>query len=327
MMIVKKIAIAVQASALAFALATGALAQGKSTTNQGSTPNGKPFTEIQAQLAQVNQQIQALQTQIASVESGLQAQINSIYASIAGLQTQINTVQDATAALQAQVTANESAIAALQAAVASLQSELSAAQALIAGNTGDIQALQVQVSSLQTLIGAHQSQIASLQQQNAQTNQFLANLASGTCQTGQAISDIGPNGIIQCSQAGGAGNLVSLTQYAYYPLQNGFNSASLSCPAGYTLTGGGYSAPSYYESYQYVYYVGYQFNYWWNGGFYDYYTVPYSYYGYRNFSPVSVTASYPWTGSSSYQVQIQYLPQNYYSGYSFYVYANCVKVQ
>lgn len=292
--------------------ATVFAAPGNSTTNQGSTPNGKPFQHIQGQIS-------ALQDQITAVEAGLQAQIANIYSQISTMQTQISSLQDATNSLQSRVTANESAIAALQAAVAALNTQLSAVQAQIASNAGDIQALQAQANNLQSLINAHQAQITSLQQSVASINQFLANMVNMTCQTGQAIQDIGPNGIIYCTQVGqGTGQLSSITLYYYFSLPyNSSGHANLSCPSGYTLSGGGYQRELYIDHVNYVSGI----NSHWDGVQFVYFP----YYSYFPKDAVSVTADYPLY--NNYFVRAFFIPNNYY--YTPYVsaYAKCMRTQ
>lgn len=321
---------------------------GKSATNQGATPNGKPFQQIQAQFAVVdqaltllNQQIQGIQTQISNVENTLQAQISTINGTLTSLQTQVADAAAAASSLEARVTANEASIAALNAAIAGLQAQLTAAQALIAGNSGDITALQAQVNNIQSMIGAHSSQIAALQQQTAQLAQFRANLENGNCQTGQAIRDIAPGGFIACTQSGG-GNLQTVTTSALFYLNYGFNQGTVSCPAGYVASSSGFSAPSYYESTGVVTGVGYNFysnpvthyeyyyDYWWGSQYYTYttydnYTIPYSNYSTVVTSPTSLTQS---VASGNYaSLQLQFTPRNNFYGYYFQVIATCAKTQ
>ncbi len=328
-------------------VSSAAFAQGRRATSQASTLPGTPFEQIQSQLSAIElqlqvvaQQIQALQTQINSVESSLQSQINAINTTLISLQTQITDGAAATASLDARVTANDASIAALNTAVAALQAQLDTAQALIASHTGDITALQGQVNNLQTLITAHTSQITALQQQTAGLAQFQANLANGTCQTGEAIRDIASNGFIVCTQAGG-GSLQTVTRTAGVFLFNGTNYVSVNCPAGYVATGSGFSVPSFYESQQYVTGVGFT----WGGGNnstnrsmftgtgtypywdsdYDTYTYPAPSFGYKNVSPFTITHNM--TNAGSVSLQVQYLPQTYYSGYYAQVQATCSKVQ
>jgi peptidoglycan hydrolase CwlO-like protein len=289
-------------------------APGNSTTNQGSTPNGKPFQYIQGQIS-------ALQDQITAVETALQAQINNIYSQISTMQGQISDLQSATQSLESRVTANESAIAALQAAVASLNTQLSAVQAQIASNTGDIQALQAQANNLQSLINAHQAQITSLQQSVASINQFLANMVNMNCQAGQAIQDIGPNGIISCTQVGqGTGQLSSITLFYYFSLPyNSSGHANLSCPSGYTLSGGGYQRDVYMDAVSYV--AGINSS--WDG----YQFVYFPYYSYFLKDAVSVTADYPFYNYNYYYVRAFFLPNNYsYSPFMFAI-AKCMRTQ
>ena len=51
-------------------MTTDVVAQnGKSTTNQGSTPNGKPFQQIQSQFVQLTQRMQALETHASQISA------------------------------------------------------------------------------------------------------------------------------------------------------------------------------------------------------------------------------------------------------------------
>lgn len=345
----KRMWTAVSFLALSLAVVPTVFAQnGKSATNQGATPQGKPFQQIQAQFAAVdqalallNQQIQAIQTQVSNVEASLQAQINAINETLTSLQAQVSDAAAATSSLEARVTANEASIAALNTAIEGLQAQLTTAQALISGNTGDITALQAQVSNIQSMMGAYSSQIAALQQQTAQLAQFRANLENGNCQTGQAVRDIAPGGFIACTQTGG-GNLQTLTTSALFHLNYGFNQGTVSCPAGYVASGSGFSAPSYYESTGVVTNTGYNFysyptthyehyyDYWYGSQYYTYttydnYTIPYSNYSTMVTSPTSVTQS---VASGSYaSLHLQFTPKNNFYGYYFQVIATCAKTQ
>lgn len=289
------------------AITTDAVAQnGKSGTNQGSTPNGKPFEQIQSQFAQLDARLLAVENLVAGVESSLQAQIALLNDNLEALQTQANTVEGAVTALDGTVAANTAAIGALTTAVYGLQSALSDAQAAIAANSGDIQALQGQVNGITSLINGHTSQIASLQQQTTLINQFLANLVNGNCQAGQVVNDIRSGGFISCTAAGAGGTLAAHTNYTLGFLSNfGPNTLIVSCQPGYTLTGSGHFAPSYYEGFSYATPAASQRT------------------SYK--SPVSVTSSFPWFGTVS--VTASYTPESFYGGWMYGAIAQCARMQ
>jgi prefoldin subunit 5 len=306
---------------------------GKSGTNQGATPNGKPFVQIQSQFTQVQQDIQALQAQIDSVETTLQTQINDIFGSMNQLQGRIDTLADGMAALEQRVTDNHAAISALGLAMTALQAKLDDAVAQIAAANGNLQALANQVSSLQALVNMHQSQILALQSENASIGKFLTNLTSGTCQSGQAVNAIGATGIIACTQAGmsSAGTLLSYTTHVIgYMTPNSPTSMNVVCQPGYILTGGGYLRPHFNEAVPYVssltvspvnqwFYNGSTWNLQFTGH------AVQSSYGYLQRDPISVLAAR--TTGAAYHVQFFYAPQVYTSSPSFEAWATCVKAQ
>lgn len=299
------------------AASSPAFAQGRSAASQDGTQQGTPFQQLQTQLSALEmqveamrQQIQALQAQIGQVESWLQAQITTINGTLSTLQAQVTEGAETTASLAARIAANEAAIVALTSAVAALGSQLAAAEALIAGNTGDVVALQGHVASLQTLINAHTSQITVLEQQTAGLVQFQTNLVNGTCATGAAIHDIASGGFIVCTQAGG-GALQTLTRTVTTTLFTGTNYLTVGCPTGYVATGSGFTMPAVIETQYYV-----------SGVNFATLTVTY---GFRNFTPITVSQST--TGGTTATVQVQYLPQTYYSGYFFQVQVTCARVQ
>jgi outer membrane murein-binding lipoprotein Lpp len=298
--------------------AAPAVAQSKGPAAQNVTQQGTPFQTLQSQLAALetqvaamSQQMQALQVQIGQVESRLQAQITTINTTLINLQTQITEGAETTASLAARIAANEAAIAALTSAITDLRAQLSAVNALIAGNTGDIAALQSHVTTLQSLISAHTTQITTLQQQSALLTQFQTNLASGACATGAAIQDIASGGFIVCSLAGGGGALQTVTRTVSSTLFYGTNFLSVSCPTGYVATGSGFTVPAAVETQHYVSSV--------NLGTLSVTSA------FRNVAPISVVQST--TGATTATVQVQYLPQSFYSGYFFQVQVTCARVQ
>ena len=323
----RKCLVGLFAAAVMLALATGASAQsGKTTTNQGSTPNGKPFQQIQGQILTIDQQLADMQQQIndlngriTQVQQDLQSQINGLNLTLAGVQAQIASVQDVTASFQAHLAADDSLIQAVEAAEASLQAQLAAAQAQLAtlqsqtsSNTSAIYVVQGQVDNIQGQLNAYASQIQSLQQQDTWMTTFLNNLANGTCSYGSAISDIGSQGQIQCVHT--AGSLTTMTVYNSLPLGYGYNSASAVCPAGWTRTGGGFSAPVYNDWISYVTNIQ-------SGAFGSLYW----YYDGHSVSATNVAQSIG-SGNAQY-VNVEFTPRYYYGGYYFTVSADCSKVQ
>jgi peptidoglycan hydrolase CwlO-like protein len=309
--------IAAQLMVVMVIVSSSAFAQGKSAAAQNTTQQGTPFNQLQAQLAAlevrvetISQEVQALQVQIGQVENRLQAQIATINEMLFGLQAQVTAGAETTATLAARIEANEAAIAALTLAVATLQSQLTAVEAFVAGNIGDISALQSHVTSLQTLITAHTSQMAALQQQTTALEQFQTNLANGSCATGAAIQDVASGGFIVCTQSGG-GAMQTLTRTVSSTLFTGTTYLSVGCPAGYVATGAGFTVPAAVESQHYVTGVNFATQ-----------TISS---GFRNVPPINVVQST--TNGSSATVQVQYLPQTYYSGYFVQVQATCARVQ
>ena len=301
---------------MAGAVTSPALAQGKSAAAQETTQQGTPFQQLQSQLAALELQMQAmhqqmlsLQAQIAHVEHWVQTQITTINTTLSALQAQMTDGAETVASLAARVSANESAIEALTGAVDSLRVQVAAAEALIAGNSGDIQALQSHVTSLHTLITAHTSQITALQQQTAGLQQFQTNLANGACATGAAIQVIASGGFIVCTQSGG-GAMQTLTRTVASSLFTGTNFLSVACPAGYVATGSGFTVPTVVETKHYVSGINFA-------------TLSVAY-GARSVTPITVSQST--TGATTATVQVQYLPQTFYSGYFFQAQVTCSRV-
>ncbi len=308
--------IAAQLVVMLTAVSTPAFAQGKGAAAQNVTQQGTPFQTLQTQLAALeqqvdamSQQIQALQAQIGQVESRLQSQITTINGTLVNLQAQITDGVETAASLNARIAANEAAIAALTTAVAALRTQLTDAEALIASNTGNIAALQGHVSNLQTLIAAHTSQITVLQQQTAGLGQFQINLVNGTCATGSAVQDVATGGFLVCTQSGG-GTLQTVTRTVSATLFSGTNFLTVGCPTGYVATGAGFTVPAAVESQHYVSSV--------NFGTLS--VTP----AFRNVAPVTVAQNT--TNGSTATVQVQYLPQTFFSGYFFQVQATCARV-
>jgi hypothetical protein len=136
---------------LGLLLAIGLSAQsGKSTTDQGSTPNGTPFQYTQGQIAALNAQIAALQAQIAPIANGLQAQIDSLNGQVTSLHAEI--VQ-AESYLQWQVADLKTQVTSLSSQMTNVQGWLNWLQAQLTSDQSRITALQTTTGQLQSRVG------------------------------------------------------------------------------------------------------------------------------------------------------------------------------
>lgn len=340
------------------AVAASASAAGNSSTNQGQTPNGKPFQYIQEQIRSLDARIVALDAKVDALASDLQQQINAIFGRLSDLESrlrdvegQVATVQDAIDALSARVSANEDAVRALEAANAALRDQLAAVQAQLqqaiadeaaARQAGDAALADQQAqladdlrrveSNLLSLINANTGSISSLQGQVAGIQQFLANLSSYDCSFGQAVKGVNSNGSLVCTQAGVAGNLTSTNYYGYvWAGANSHGWANLTCPGGTSLTASGYShwpVWDYTEDRATIPYLNYYWEPVW--GNYGYYLRAYQGYYYTTIAwnpyfPSHVTNSYP--GGNTYSFALQNRPGvYYYSAYANWT-ASCARVQ
>jgi chromosome segregation ATPase len=192
--------------ALALLLAPGS-GWTASTTNGGSTPNGKPFTYLQTQIAADQAAISALQADTTTLKAGLaevwtalnaltarvtanEASIQNLFGSVKDLrftvQAQGKALQDAgaqLAVLRKDVNANADAIAAAQANINSMQDYLhTQVDALNAQNVSmalTVAAVQSDLSQFRATVAAQEAaikaQIADLQAQIDQINTGLAN--------------------------------------------------------------------------------------------------------------------------------------------------------
>lgn len=117
-------------------------------------PSGQPFEALQAQINELQNQINNLQGTVAYQQdlsgvqgaiSNLTTQVNALQGSATSLQADLSTVQDAVGNLAAQVSA-------LQGDTAYLQTGLSAAQGAISNLEANQSALQEAITALQTKV-------------------------------------------------------------------------------------------------------------------------------------------------------------------------------
>lgn len=171
-------------STLAMILTAGtvyAAKGGVSSTNQGATPNGKPFTFINAQIQEQADLIGDLQSEIyliggeiASIndiisimEGIIQANTDAIAANLAATNGELQNLRDQLASdiglLQDEINALQGQITGLQTQIANLTndlaSQLSDLQTAVYANTGNIMPLMTQVATMTAQIMVLNAQV------------------------------------------------------------------------------------------------------------------------------------------------------------------------
>lgn len=119
---------------------------GKSTTNQGATPNGKPFDHINEQLDAQAEKIFGLQIQLDDIT----AEVATINADIDGLETRVDENTDAISAVSADLATTNQNLAALR---AETESDIDDLQ-------GQIDSLQLDINDLEGALNALTAQLA-----------------------------------------------------------------------------------------------------------------------------------------------------------------------
>jgi vacuolar-type H+-ATPase subunit I/STV1 len=228
----------------------------------GKNPNGKPFLELQGQILEIEGEISTLQDQVDSIV----VQVATIEEKIFANEQAIVSLQDQNAALQAQIDAHATDIASIQAEIAALEADNAALQAQIDANVGDIDSLQAQIATnsglidaltqniseinvdLQDQIDNNLALIVAMEAEIQAINAILAEkqrIVSGSCPEGQSIRQINVDGSVVCeidnSGAESAIESVAVGNFFVMP-PSSYREVETFCPAGYTVTGGGFMA-------------------------------------------------------------------------------------
>jgi len=242
-------------SAILMCLGGSAFAAGK-----GSNPNGKPFIELQGAIVEVEGEISSLSDQVDSLvdrvdtiegrigvnedaiallqqqNADLETLIVTYGTDLLALQTEVQDLEAQNAALQAQVAAGDSA----------LQAQIDENEALITS----LQQTINEITSLQDEIDNNTQLILAMQDEVAAINALLVlkqNVVDGICPAGQSIREIQSDGSVVCEiddvASGGATGFSLRRVTAKTPIAPGEDiSLDAACPAGYALTGGGFSS-------------------------------------------------------------------------------------
>ncbi len=135
--------------ALIFALVIPRLAfaakGGNSTTNQGSTPNGKPFQFMQSQMEALRAEIEALIGDVDSLEDwliGAEAAILTLEEQTTGLQTQIDSNDGDIVSLQTQIDHNLELIGSLENEINQINEAMATHQTILSGQCPNGEYLQ-----------------------------------------------------------------------------------------------------------------------------------------------------------------------------------------
>jgi hypothetical protein len=241
---------------------------GKSNTNQGSTPNGKPFTALNAQIRTFQEQIDALvagnaaQADLISALGGavlaLEARLAGVEGSVADLKahdaltdqwiealeerwleaearldSQASDLQllfDADQALQTLMHALKVQADNLQDQLAALGGGMSVAQSSL---LSDLAAINAKLSALQLELGGKQAALTEACAAGSSIRQVNATTGAVVCE----LDDIGSGG------AGGAVGRLETSDFADVLrtiAAGGAGSSTMFCPSGWVSTGGGY---------------------------------------------------------------------------------------
>ena len=230
---------------------------------KGSTPNGKPFVELQGQIVEVEGEISSLQDQIDSIVakvSTIEERVGANESAIASLQTQnlnletlllaygsdINTLSSEVTALQQ---ANDELQILVNAGDASLQTQIDENSLMITTLNQSI----AEIGDLQSQIDNNVALMEGMQEEINAINQLLQekqDIVDGKCPAGSSIREITASGAVVCEQddVGGSGSATGTYKLRMVRVMETVDAPAhkqthkkLWCPTGYTVTTGGYN--------------------------------------------------------------------------------------
>lgn len=168
----------------------------------------------------------------------------------------LQALQDQIAALQGDVEALKKLVEALQldlqeqvgelsTELESVQTDMADLQSRIEANMGDVETMKAQLAEQETAAGVLKADLKALEDQIAVLELAKQNGILDSCPSGYAMQQVLPDGSVMCVGLGGGssggGKLAPTRATRMGPLYPGQPlTASVMCPAGSIVTGGGY---------------------------------------------------------------------------------------
>jgi peptidoglycan hydrolase CwlO-like protein len=230
------------AATIAVVLASG-VSHAASSTDKGSSPNGKPFVEINSQIVEVQGDVATLEekvetligdvdslearmtaaegaiTDLNNTKTSLEAQINDLYAKAEASGVNITDLQNQLATLQTQLTALETQGSTNTTEINNLKAQIDAINSQIATNADGLAGLQAQLASVMDQIALLQSQIDIMNAEIATKQKIV----SGQCNAGEFVRKVNADGSVVCGsdQQGVSGHWETVTVNSVQHLPGG----------------------------------------------------------------------------------------------------------
>ncbi len=230
------------AATIAVVLASG-VSHAASSTDKGSSPNGKPFVEINSQIVEVQGDVATLEekvetligdvdslearmtaaegaiTDLNNTKTSLEAQISDLYAKAAANGVNITDLQTQLATLQAQLTTLETQGSTNTTEINNLKAQIDAINTQIATNADGLAGLQAQLTSVMEQMALLQSQIDIMNAEIATKQKIV----SGQCNAGEFVRKVNADGSVVCGsdQQGISGQWETVTVNSVQHLPGG----------------------------------------------------------------------------------------------------------